>query len=206
MPCGAYRGLDLPATPVTFQTVMGINLLNLKSAVTAIFVFVVFSVPLQAQEREAELLEQLAEASESDAARLDRELGLLWDRSGSPAMDLLLSRGREAMEAENVRLAIEHFTALTDHAPDFAEGWHARATAYFQANLYGPALDDLQRALALNPNNYNAIFGLGVMFREFGDYERAAQAFGQVLDLHPHHENATTALEQLRREGIGFTL
>ncbi|WP_375228228.1 tetratricopeptide repeat protein [Roseobacter sp. S98] len=185
---------------------MGINLLNLKSAVTAIFVFVVFSVPLQAQEREAELLDQLAEASESDAARLDRELGLLWDRSGSPAMDLLLSRGREAMEAENVRLAIEHFTALTDHAPDFAEGWHARATAYFQANLYGPALDDLQRALALNPNNYNAIFGLGVMFREFGDYERAAQAFGQVLDLHPHHENATTALEQLRREGIGFTL
>ncbi|WP_300031690.1 tetratricopeptide repeat protein [uncultured Roseobacter sp.] len=185
---------------------MRIKLHNLKSVVTAFFLLAVFSGPLHAQANEADLLKQLSEAPESEASRLDRELGLVWDRSGSAAMDLLLSRGRAAMQAENYGLAIEHFTALTDHAPDFAEGWHARATAYFHADLYGPALDDLQRALILNPNNYNAMFGLGVLFREFGDYERAAQAFAQVLDLHPYHENATTALEQLRSEGIGLTL
>lgn len=197
MPCGAYRGLDLPATPVTFQTVMGINLLNLKSAVTAIFVFVVFSVPLQAQEREAELLEQLAEASESDAARLDRELGLLWDRSGSPAMDLLLSRGREAMEAENVRLAIEHFTALTDHAPDFAEGWHMRAGAYFNVGLLGPALSDLEQTLALNPQHYEAILGLANLFEMIERPEEAYEAYLQVKSIHPHHPDVTEALERL---------
>ena len=59
------------------------------------------------------------------------------------------------------RAAIEHLTALTDHAPDFAEGWHARATAYFRAVLLGPAMDDLQRALVLNPDNFDAVFGLG---------------------------------------------
>lgn len=150
--------------------------------------------------------EALRSAEPAEATRLTREIERLWGQSGSTSLDMLLRRGREAMEAEQIEIAIEHLTAVTDHAPDFAEGWHARATAYFRKGLYGPALDDLQRALILNPDNYNALFGLGVMFQEFGDNRRAQQAFQQVLALHPHHENATTALERLKREGIGREL
>ncbi|WP_298970085.1 tetratricopeptide repeat protein [uncultured Roseobacter sp.] len=178
----------------------------LKRIVTALVALLLYVAPLHAQQTEAELLQQLQQAPESEAKRLDRELKLLWGRSGSAAMDLLLTRGRDAMEAEDNSKAIDHFTALTDHAPDFAEGWHARATAYYKAGLYGPALDDLERALALNPNNYHAIFGLGVMLQEFGDFERAAEAFDQVLALNPHHENAKSAMQQLKRSGIGRTL
>ncbi|GFE51997.1 hypothetical protein So717_37500 [Roseobacter cerasinus] len=178
----------------------------LKHIVTACVAAVIFVTPAVAQQSEETLLQQLSAASETDAGRLDRELSLIWDNSGSPSMNLLLKRGRDALEEEDTGTAIEHLTALTDHAPEFAEGWHARATAYYQAGLYGPALDDLERALALNPNNYNAIFGLGVMLREFGDLERAGQAFERVLVLHPHHENAKAAQEHLKRSGIGRTL
>ena len=38
-------------------------------------------------------------------------------------MDLLLERGRKAMSEGDTNTAIEHLTALTDHAPNFAEGW-----------------------------------------------------------------------------------
>ncbi|MEE4186926.1 MAG: tetratricopeptide repeat protein, partial [Roseobacter sp.] len=126
--------------------------------------------------------------------------------SGSAAMDLLLKRGRDALEEEDNERAIEHLSALTDHAPDFAEGWHLRATAFYRAGLYGPALDDLERALALNPNNFNAIFGLAVMMQEFGDLARAAEAYDRVLALHPHHEQAKEAKERLAGQGIGQTL
>lgn len=192
--------------PVTFGSVMTVKRPSLKSIVTALVVLLLNVAPLHAQQSEEELLQQLRDATESEANRLDRELTLVWGRSGSPAMDLLLTRGRDAIEAKENSVAIEHLTALTDHAPDFAEGWHARATAFYQAGLYGPALDDLERALSLNPNNYNAIFGLGVMLQEFGDLERAGGAFQQVLDLNPHHENANTAIEQLKQSGIGRTL
>lgn len=192
--------------PVTFDNVMTVKRPSLKSIVTALVVLLLNVAPLHAQQSEEELLQQLRDATESEANRLDRELTLVWGRSGSPAMDLLLTRGRDAIEAKENSVAIEHLTALTDHAPDFAEGWHARATAFYQAGLYGPALDDLERALSLNPNNYNAIFGLGVMLQEFGDLERAGDAFQQVLDLNPHHENANTAIEQLKQSGIGRTL
>jgi len=46
-----------------------------------------------------------------------------------------LARGRDAMDAEAFDRAIEHFTALIDHAPDFAEGYNARTTAYFGDGL-----------------------------------------------------------------------
>jgi len=71
-------------------------------------------------------------------------------------MDLLLRRGRKALENEEIGVAIEHFTALTDHAPNFAEGWHGLARAYFAAELYGPCLDALGHVIDLNPNQYHA--------------------------------------------------
>ncbi len=179
----------------------------LKLIVTALLLFGIFLGPAQAQSSEAELLDQLRTAETvAEAKRLERELSLIWDRSGSSSMDLLLKRGREALEAENNERAIEHFSALTDHAPDFAEGWHARATAYFRAGLYGPALDDLQRSLVLNPNNFNALFGLGIMFREFGDMPRAAEAFDRVLEINPHHERAIEARKWLSGQGVEQTL
>ena len=121
-------------------------------------------------------------------------------------MDLLLKRGQEALDKGDFRLAIEHFTALTDHAPDFAEGYHMRAQAYFRANLYGPALDDLETTLSLNPDNFNAIFGFAVLVQEFGDLPRAAELYRRVLAIYPHHENAQAALDAMKRDGIGRDL
>lgn len=151
-------------------------------------------------------MEKLRTAPKAEAERLSREVKKFWSRSGSPAMDLLLRRGREAMKDGNYPLAIDHLTALTDHAPDFAEGYHARAEAYFRAELYGPALDDLETTLALDPNHFEAIFGFAVLVQEFGNLHRAADLYRRVLTIHPNHENATEALSRLKRDGIGREL
>lgn len=174
--------------------------------VTASVVLVGFCLPSLADPTVDELLESLRTASPEEARRIDREITAQWSRSGSAAMDLLLRRGREALEEDEVEAAIEHFTALTDHAPEFAEGWHGLARAYFEAELYGPTLDALGHVLALNPDHYPALFGLGVMFQQFDDTARAEAAFREVLSLNPHHEQAKQALEGLKVEGIGHTL
>jgi tetratricopeptide (TPR) repeat protein len=197
--------MDLLLRHVTFIT-MGIKTQNLKLTVAAFMMTVMNSLPLFAQSDTTDLLEQLKTAEESEIARIERALKLEWSKSGSTALDLLLLRGREAMAEEDMTAAIEHFTALTDHAPEFAEGWHARATAYFRADLMGPAMDDLQRALALNPNNYDAVFGLGSIMVTLGELSRAERAFREVLRLHPYHENATNALKRLEGQGISREL
>jgi len=150
------------------------------------------------ESRLSKLRAQLLEAGPEDARRLAGEIALERSRSGSPAMDLLLKRGNDALEAGERQAAIEHFTALTDHAPEFAEGWYRRAVAYARAELFGPALADLERALALSPRHYDAIATLGNILAETGKPEMARRAFERVLAIHAHHPAAADALGQLQ--------
>ena len=132
--------------------------------------------------------------------QVESEIWTEWSRSGSPAMDLLLQRGREALEAGDTDAAIDHLTALVDHAPDFAEGWNARATAYYQAGLFGPSIADIERALALNPRHFGALSGLGLMFEELDHAQAALKVYRAALALHPHLPNVTEAVDRLQRE------
>lgn len=175
--------------------------INLKPVVAATFAVAAFCLPGHADEAVLDrLFARLKTADVVDAARIGREIELEWSRSGSPSMDLLLKRGREAVEAGEPDVAIEHFTALSDHAPQFAEGWYELAKVYAQVGRIGPAVDALQHALVLNPRQYDAIYGLGTVFEQIDEPGNAAEAYRLVLTLHPHHEKA---LEGLRRvEGV----
>jgi tetratricopeptide (TPR) repeat protein len=150
-----------------------------------------------AADAEAELLRQLRESTPETWRQIEERVYRHWSQSGSPSMDLLLRRGREALEAEDPALAIEHFTALTDHAPDFAEGYHLRATAYYRLDLYGPAIDDLGRALTLNPNHFGAMTGLAVLLEETGEPGRALEVFRMAATIHPQRPDVSEAIERL---------
>lgn len=152
------------------------------------------------------LLEDLARPDLENWQRVERQITDAWSRSGSPAMDLLLRRGRAALDAGELRAAIEHLTALTDHAPDFAEGWNARATAFFRDGQYGPAMADLRRTLALNPAHFGALSGLGVILEEVGRESAALDAFEAAQSIHPHQPLISEAVERLRRETRGQAL
>jgi len=147
----------------------------------------------------ADLLARLADPSEPRWDRVERELIDAWSKSGSAAMDLLLRRGRDALEAGEVSAAIEHLTAAIDHDPDFAEAWHARAGAYFRNGAFGPAMADLAMALALNPHNYAAMSGLGAILEEVGRPEQALAAYRAAQAIHPRQPDIRRAVERLER-------
>lgn len=153
-----------------------------------------------ADERIATLLAQLAELDRPDWERVEAEIIRLWARSGSESMDLLLRRGNEAMENEDYELALEHLSALVDHAPDFAEGWNARATAYFLLGEYPLSIADIERALSLNPNHFGALAGLGYMFDQMGNPEMALKALREAEALNPNREDVGLAIERLERQ------
>lgn len=173
---------------------------NLKYAVAALAASMLIAGPLPAQEDAdsiPSLLDQLRGADPADAQRIDRQLRMEWSKSGSPTMDLLLKRGRDAMEAGEIELAIGHLSALTDHAPDFAEGWHARAQAFFRAEEFGLALHDLEQTLALNPEHFAAMYGLAVVFESLEMPDRAFALYSRILEMYPEHAEAKEGLERL---------
>lgn len=157
-------------------------------------------VPETQAERLDRLFEELADPGNENWAYTEENIWIEWSKSGSPAMDLLLQRGRQAMAAGDLDAAIEHLTALIDHAPDFAEGWNARATAYFNAGLFGPSIEDIRHVLLLNPRHFGAMSGLGMMLAEMGDYKNALVAYEAARAIHPRQPGVLDAIERLQRQ------
>jgi tetratricopeptide (TPR) repeat protein len=153
-----------------------------------------------------DLFSRLESADEAEAGRIEREIWLEWSKSGSPAMDLLLQRGREAMEAGDIPAAIEHLTALIDHDPAFAEGWNARATAYFMAGEFGPSVDDIAHTLSLNPRHFGALAGLGMIFEQIEQPEKALEAYRAALAIHPHMPAVLESVKRLEIDIAGQDL
>ena len=149
------------------------------------------------QARLDDLFQQLQTATDEEASQITDNIWIEWSRSGSPAMDLLLKRGRDAMAAGLPQLAIQHFTALIDHAPDFAEGYNARATAYFQSGDLGPSVSDIARTLTLNPRHFGALAGLGAIFEQLDEPAKALEVYKAALAINPHMPDIKDAVKRL---------
>lgn len=153
-----------------------------------------------------QLFAALAGADETSWQGIEDQIWEEWSHSGSPAMDYLLQRGREALAAGETTAAIEHLTALTESAPDFAEGWNARATAFFEAGHYGLALADIGRTLTLEPRHFGALAGLAVILEETGDLKGALEAYRAALAIHPFRPDLREAAERLEAEFQGTSI
>lgn len=160
----------------------------------------------QQTDRATDLLRQLANPDLPNWQIVEQELWVEWSKTGSPAMGLLLRRGRDALEAGELEAALDHLTALTDHAPDFAEGYSIRGSVYYQLGLLGPALDDIRTALTLNPDHFGAMIGLGAIMEEAGDIDRAFAAYQAAIAIHPNEPDLKDALERLEPQVSGVTL
>ena len=150
-----------------------------------------------------DLFRRLAEPAGEGWRIAESDILREWSKSGSAAMDLLLQRGEKALDEGDAQAAIGHLTALTDHAPDFAAGFHARAAAYATLGQTGPALQDLAQTLQLEPRHFPALTQLAILLEETGDTDRALAAFRQSLAIHPHQQEAIDGVARLERRQQG---
>lgn len=183
-------------------------ILALHNHIVAALVVILLSVGAGIAQTAAldDLFDRLPTADEREAQTIEREIWIEWSKSGSPAMDLLLERGREAMAAGMPDVAVEHLTALIDHAPDFAEGWNARATAYFQTGDLGPSISDIGHVLTLNPRHFGALAGLGMIFEQLEQPDKALEVYRAALAINPHLNNVRESVKRLEQTAAGQDL
>ena len=153
-----------------------------------------------------ELYQLLREADEDGVHRIEERIEAEWDKSGSPAMDLLLRRGQEAMEAGQPDIAVDHFSALVDHAPEFASGYYGRASAYYALGLTGPALEDLRSTLLLNPRHFDAMRGVAALLEEGERPEDALRLYQMIAEINPHSPEVQADLDRLKLQLEGQAL
>ena len=132
-----------------------------------------------------------------------QEIIMLWHDSGDADIDHKMRNAIAAMSLDRFDLALTYLDDIVADMPDYAEGWNKRATVYFMQQRYDESLADVARTLALEPRHFGALAGLGMIMLEYGDRERALEAYRQALAVDPHLENVRRAIEQLGAEDPG---
>lgn len=153
---------------------------------------------------EAELLAQLKKADSPEAAKpIEQKLTAMFRPSGSPSVDLLMTRAEAAAAAGDKDAARKLVDAVTAIAPKYAEGWHARAAMESAADNDTAAMVSLQKTVELNPNHFAAMVELGDMLQDYGDKAAALKLYRRALALNPQMEGAERRVRELTRSVEG---
>jgi len=152
------------------------------------------------------LHERLRDESPFVRAYAERALWLLWARSGDAAIDELMARGTEEMQSGEHAKAVETFTSVIKTKPDFAEAWNRRATVHYLAGDFERSIADCGEVLKRNPLHFGALSGMGQIFFQMQDYDRALAWFRRALEVNPNMtgvELNIKGIEELQRDKRG---
>jgi tetratricopeptide (TPR) repeat protein len=153
---------------------------------------------------EEQLFAQLKKAeSAEDAHPIEQKLIAMFRASGSPSVDLLMTRANAALATADNKTAKKLLEAVTTIAPNYAEGWHAKAGMEQADGDDTAALVSLQKVVLLNPRHFNALNELGDMLQDYGDKAGALKLYRRALELDPQLEGATHKIRELTQSVEG---
>ena len=159
------------------------------------------------QSRLDQLFERLAASrDETEAESIAQQITRIWSRSGSDTTDLLMQRVQQAMQQKDAVLALDLLDSILALKPDWAEAYNRRATVHFQNQDFDAAMRDLRQTLALEPRQFQALSGVGMIFQRGGNKKQALAAFRAALSLNPHIKGIKQAAETLSTGQDGQSL
>jgi len=136
---------------------------------------------------------------QENATAIANAIEQLWSVSASDTVKVLMERAAKANAEQRQDLALRMLDTVTKIAPDLPEGFNRRAFIYYSLNEVERAMGDLRRVLALDPNHYKALDGLGQILREIGRKEAALQVYRRLYAVHPFWPNVKNTLDELER-------
>ena len=144
------------------------------------------------------LFQALAKAqTDEDAQPIRDQLIAQFQISGSPSVDLLMTRANTALQGGDSATARKLIDAITAIEPNFAEAWHARASLQAAAGDDEGALLSLQKTVLLNPREFAALAELGDMLADYGDKPGALKMLRRAYALNPLQQGLDRQIREL---------
>jgi predicted Zn-dependent protease len=140
---------------------------------------------------------------ETSAKAIEGRIWSVWLVSNSDTCNLLMSRVKVAMDAEDYDVAIKLLDAVVELKPDYVEGWNRRATIFYMKKEFGPAIADIRQVLAREPRHFGALAGLGTILQDIGEDKAALEAFRRALAVDPHLEGVADKVKSLAEKVEG---
>lgn len=139
-----------------------------------------------------ELLRDLRIArDETDAALITGDLWRLWTDAPDDRAQGMLDEGMRLIRALDYPSSEAVLGELVGYCPDYAEGWNQRAFARFLMGSFEGALEDLDRALALDARHVPALSGKALVLMHLGRQEEAQLVLREAVRMNPWLQERT---------------
>ncbi len=190
---------DVVSSVMWFQMRIGI--------VFAALCFVLMAGPVRADQTDP-LLDSLFEAlaqndDPNEAIAIEQRIRRIWRETGSPSIDLLMTRASLAIDRQEYELALRHLNDVVELAPDYAEGWFGRASVYYFTDRYDQAVLDFDHVLQLERNHFGAWASLGQIYLEIGKNAQALSTFRRALEVNPFLKGMAEKVKRLEKQVEG---
>ena len=136
----------------------------------------------------------------AEAQRVERIIWAKWHWHKIPRLSQKLRLGTTYLQEKNFKKALYIFNNIIKEAPAFSEAYNKRATTYFLMKKYDKSLMDIKVTLTLEPRHFGALSGMGLIFMNRGDFQRALLAFTAVLKIYPFSISAAANMKIIERE------
>ena len=106
-----------------------------------------------------------------------------------------IDAGRVAAAAGNLEEALDHFNQaiksgdLSDN--DLALAYNNRGNVHAAMGNPKRSLQDLNRAILIDPKYINAYYNRAITYQDLGELEKAIKDYSEVMRLNPNHLAAT---------------
>lgn len=143
----------------------------------------------QSDPRLDRLFQQLAKATTPPEAQgIERDIEMLWLKSGSDTVDVLMTRAQQSVEAQDAATAKKLLDAVTEMKPGYAEVWYQRASLLISMDSAQEAVPDLQKAIELEPRHFRALALAGKIAEDAGDKRAALATYRRAVAVNPQLE------------------
>ena len=136
----------------------------------------------------------------AEAQRIERIIWAKWHWHKIPRLSQELRLGGMYLQENNFKKALYIFNKIIKEAPAFSEAYNKRATTYFLMKKYDKSLMDIKATLTLEPRHFGALSGMGLIFMNRGDFQRALVAFTTVLKIYPFSISAAANMKVIERK------
>lgn len=129
----------------------------------------------------------------------EHALWSVWFRLGRGRAVCLVKCGNNHLHHGNYVCAIEKFTQALQEDPQFAEAFNQRAISYYLTERFTEAIEDCRSALALMPQHFGAMSGMGHCHAHLCQWRQARHCYRLALAIHPRLEGIQSSLTQIEQ-------
>jgi tetratricopeptide (TPR) repeat protein len=123
----------------------------------------------------------------------------VWFRLGKPRAICHVKCGNNHLHHGNYVCALEKFSQAILEDAEFAEAYNQRAIANYLCERFEDSIADCRSALAIIPQHFGAMSGMGHCYSHLGDWQEAKHCYRLALAIHPRLEGIQTSLDQIEQ-------